>query len=70
MWNKPEFSTVQKQYERMLQHLPESQTKQWKEEVGILENQDGVEEDVVMVEAAETEKPPAADDDMNTVANS
>jgi hypothetical protein len=70
MWNKPELSMVQKQYDRMLQRLPESQTMQWKEEVGILENKDGEDEDAVMAEAPETEKLPAdADDDVDTVSN-
>jgi hypothetical protein len=70
MWNKPEFSMVQKQYDRMLQHLPEFQTMQWKEEVGILENKDVEDEDAVMAEAPETEKLPAdADDDVDTVSN-
>ncbi len=70
MWNKPEFSMVQKQYDRMLQHLPEFQTMQWKEEVAILENKDVEDEDAVMAEAPETEKLPAdADDDVDTVSN-
>lgn len=33
MWNDPSFVSVRNQYERMLQHVPESLTKQWKDEV-------------------------------------
>ena len=53
MWNKPDFSSVQKQYERMLQHLPEAQAQQWKDAVGISNAKD---EDAVMKEADHTSK--------------
>jgi hypothetical protein len=60
MWNKPEFLLVQKQYERMLLYLPESRAKRWKDEAGISEMAE-TDEDVAMVDAAESEKPPPAD---------
>jgi hypothetical protein len=56
MWNKPEFDSVQKQYERMFQYLPESQAQEWKDEVGILQSSKGEDEDVTMTEAEEPAK--------------
>jgi hypothetical protein len=49
MWNNPSFALVRNQYERMLQNLPESLTKQWKDEVGVSDPKET--EDEVMTEA-------------------
>ncbi|GKY91134.1 hypothetical protein MPSEU_000086200 [Mayamaea pseudoterrestris] len=39
LWNSPDassFASVKEQYERMLTHLPATQARQWKDEVGLL----------------------------------
>jgi hypothetical protein len=68
MWTTPEFSSVRKQYERMLDHLPETQSQEWKDKVGISEAKE--EEDVTMTEVVgdgskgdeDTETKPSAAD--------
>lgn len=54
IWNDPSFALVRSQYERMLQHLPESLTKQWKHEVGVSDLQ---ESDELMTKAGPVDEP-------------
>lgn len=54
IWNDSSFASVRNQYERMLQHLPESLTKQWKDEVGV---SDLKEVDVLIAEAGSVDEP-------------
>ena len=54
MWNDPSFASVRNQYERMLQHIPESLTNQWKNEVIVSDLKDI---DEVVTEAGPVDEP-------------